>query len=172
MSARKPRSDAKLLTLPEEFQRELFKSMRNGTGHAQAMRSIWEAHRVKTSGPALTAFYQTWSRRSAEERIIRAVTDSEAIISSTAGALPKIDQAMEAALKQAAFEASLSGDNEAIKTLVTLVLKFKAADQDDRKIALQERRLRQAEEAEAVAKDEKLSPEQQQDRLRQIFGIK
>ena len=168
--SRKPRSDSKLLTLPEERQLEAFDAIKR-QGYTKARLWIAEHLGVDVSIGAMASAYKRWIRRESENRILQAVTASDAILESAAGKLPKLDQAMEAALKQAAFEAALSGDNETIKTLVGLVLKFKSADQDDRKIALQERRLKQAEEAEAVVKTAELTPEEREARLKQIFGM-
>ena len=69
--------------------------------------------------------------------MLKMVSASNAIIDASADNLPTIDKAMEAALKQAAFEAALSGDNEAIKTLVDLTLKVQKADLDEKALTLQ-----------------------------------
>lgn len=168
--SRKPRSDCKPLQMSDENQQKVFgwcKSMGFEKARVIAIKELGESFSIGS----LHGAYGHWIKVESENRILQAVTGADAIIGAAADNLPKLDQAMEAALKQAAFEAALSGDNETIKTLVGLVLKFKASDQDDRKIALQERRLKQAEDAEAVAKDEQLTPEQQADKMKQIFGI-
>lgn len=168
---RKTRSDCKpMMRLDDEQQQDLFRQIRTA-GFEKAR--LWARNEFGESFSvgSLHNAYQHWMKSDSENRIFQAVTGADSIIAATADSLPKIDQAMEAALKQAAFEAALSGDNETIKTLVSLVLKFKAADQDDRKIALQERRLKQAEEAEAVTKDEALTPEARDKRMKEIFGL-
>jgi len=169
--SRKVRSDCRPMTeLDDEQQQQVFDWIKQ-LGFEKARLLAEKETGKRFSLGSLHTAYGHWVKAESENRILQAVTGADAILGAAADNLPKIDQAMEAALKQAAFEAALTKDNETIKTLVNLVLKFKSAEQDDRKIALQERRLKQAEEAEAVTKDERLTPEQQQAKLREIFGM-
>jgi hypothetical protein len=168
--SRKPRSDCKPLKMSDENQQKVFtwiKLMGFEKARLLAIKDLGESFSIGSLHNA----YGHWVQAESENRMLQAITGADAIIDAAAGNLPKLDQALEASLKQAAFEAALTNDNAAIKTLVGLVLKFKASDQDDRKIAMQERRLKQAEAAEAITKDEKLTPEQQAERMKQIFGI-
>lgn len=172
MAHKKPRSDAKLLNIAEADQRSIYDRLRMGMSYAAAKPWIAEEFSVSVSSDAtLSAFWEYWCEKDSEERILRAVSASDAILEDTAGVLPRLDAAMESRLKQLSFEAMLSGDVDNIKHLVGMVLKFKSAEQDDRKIALQERRLRQAQEAEAVVKTADLSPEQRDAKLKEIFGL-
>lgn len=133
---RKPRSDSKLLNLPADQQQVAFRYIK-ALGYEPARLKIKSELNLDISVGAMHAAYQHWAREESENRILQAVTGADAILDAAAGNLPKLDQAMEAALKQAAFEAALSGDNETIKTLVELTLKVGKAGQDERALKLQ-----------------------------------
>lgn len=168
---RKVNSNCRPMTLLNEDQQQQLFAQLKAVGFQKGRRWAIEEFGETFSIGSLHNAYGHWIQEESENRILQAVTGADAILEAAGDNLPKIDAAMEAALKQAAFEAALSGDNETIKTLVSLVLKVKASEQDDRKIALQERRLKQAEEAEAVTKDEELTPDQREARYKEIFGL-
>ena len=130
---RKPRSDSKLLVLPEEQQLQIFNWLKE-VGYTETKLIILKKFNISTSAGALNNFWGHWCKKESEQRMLKMVSASNAIIESSADNLPTIDKAMEAALKQAAFEAALSGDNEAIKTLVELTLKVNKASMAEDKL--------------------------------------
>ena len=134
--ARKPRSDSKLKHLDLEIENQLF-DMLTHLGYSKALVLAKKELKISTSTGALHDFWEWKSAKESENRILKAVTSADSIIDAAADSLPKIDQAMEAALKQAAFEAALSGDNDTIKTLVELTLKVGKASMDERALSLQ-----------------------------------
>lgn len=85
----------------------------------------------------------------------------------------QFDQATIDALKQKAFELSISPQARPkdVKALFMLVLKARDQDLTERKVAILERKAAQADEASAAVGDGKLSPAEKEARLKQIFGI-
>jgi hypothetical protein len=89
-----------------------------------------------------------------------------------------VPQAVVKLVTQLAFEEITKGnqlDKEFIVKLTKLAvdsgLKAKKLELDERKVALLEAKAKQAEEAEKALGDSDLTPEQKQQRLRQIFGM-
>lgn len=85
----------------------------------------------------------------------------------------RFDQATIDALKQQAFELSISPNAKPkdVKALFSLVLKARDQDLNERKIAILERKAEQADAAASAVSDGKLSPQEKERRLKQIFGI-
>jgi len=146
---RKPRSDGKLLTLPEEDQQRIFDWLKH-MGYDKARLMIKKELGVKTSVGALNNFWTVWSKRESQNRILKAVTAAKDIEESAADNLPLINKATMAALQQAAFESILSGgDDRRIKDFMNIVLKARALDQDQQALEL---RVREYEDKIAKAK--------------------
>lgn len=148
---RKPRSDSKLLTLPDEVQLAIYELLRSGIGYTKAKLVIEKEYGVKTSEASLSGFWEWWSRKQSSERIIHAVAAANDITTAAADNLPLLNQATMAALQQSAFEALLAGgDQRMIKDFMNIVLKTRALDQADQTISL---RLREFEQKIADAQD-------------------
>jgi len=148
---RKPRSDSKLLTLPEEVQLSIYELLKSGLGYTKTKLVIAKEYNVKTSEAAISGFWEWWSRKASEERIIHAVAAANDITTAAAGNLPLINQATMAALQQSAFEAILAGgDQKMIKDFMNIVLKARALDQTDQSLSL---RLREFEQKIAAVQD-------------------
>jgi hypothetical protein len=149
--SRKPRSDSKLLTLPQEQQVIIFDWLKTGLSYSKAKLKIKKEFSVVTSESALTPFWVHWSGKESEERILRAVTSAEDVVETVAGNLPLLNQAAQAALQQATFEAIMSGaDPKVVKDYSNILLKSRALDQADQTLAL---RLREFEQKIADAQD-------------------
>jgi hypothetical protein len=125
------------MTLLDEDRQQLLFGWIKESGFTKArLRAVKEFGETFSIGSLHNA-YGHWCQEESQNRIFQAVTSADSIIEAAAGNLPKIDKAMEAALKQAAFEAALSGDNETIKTLVELTLKVSKAGMDEKSLQLQ-----------------------------------
>ncbi|QBG47833.1 hypothetical protein EGM51_10675 [Verrucomicrobia bacterium S94] len=134
--SRKPRSDSKLLNLPDEDQAQAYDAVKR-LGYTKARLWIAENLGVKVSTGALHAAYQYWAQQESENRILQAVTGADAILGAAADNLPRIDQAMEAALKQAAFEAVLTKDEDGLTKLTNVLLRIQKAALDEKQLELQ-----------------------------------
>jgi len=75
-------------------------------------------------------------------------------------------------VSQKAFELAVaqSGDVKSLATLVQLLLKARQQELDERKVKLLEQKAAQADATRDVV-ESKLTPEQQQARIREIFGL-
>lgn len=148
MSTRKPRSDSKLLNLPEEEQVKAFDAVKR-LGYTKARLWIAEEIKMKVSTGALHAAYQHWSRKDSEERILRNITAANDTVDALSGHLPLLNKATQAALYQATFEAIQSGaDPKLVKDFSNILLKSRALDQADQSLDL---RLREFEQKIADA---------------------
>ena len=122
---RKPRSDAKLLTLPDEDQTRVYDWL-CVMSYAKTRAKIKKELDLSVSLGALNHFWEVRSRTEQQQRILKAVSASDAILEQSRDALPRLKEANAAALQQAAFEAFLSGDVDRIQTLYGLVLKTRS----------------------------------------------
>ena len=140
---RKPRSDSKLLILPEEQQLQIFNWLKE-IGYTETKLMILEKYDISTSAGALNNFWGHWSERIAEERMLKAVTNAKDVMKSVGDNLPLLNKATQAALQQVTFEAIMSGaDHKLIKNFSTILLKSRALDQADQTLSL---RLREFEQ--------------------------
>lgn len=159
----KTRSDSKLAP-HEDF---IFERLIDDNRSYQTVVDDLQKNGVDTSVSALSNYFRTHAWRWRSER---SATEADAI--KDALLKNNFAEAKAAAIAQREFELSVS--NLSVKDLVALrnlALKKQALENDQRKIELQERRLQQAEAAEAVTKNEKLTPEEQQRKLKEIFNL-
>ena len=139
---RKPRSDSKLLHLPEEHQAKLAEWLLSGVPYHVA-RELIAAAPPDGFGlvVGLSAFSSFWQEVCAPLLLVRrsraAFTANE--IATAASANPgQFDQATIDALKQKSFELSISpgADPRNVKALFSLVLKARAQDLDQQQLSL------------------------------------
>lgn len=170
---RRPRSDSKLMSLPDDRQRELF-DFCDGL-RSEGLRTIRErlveAHGVKVSLGTLSNWLNWYSLRSKMRGVAEMADDLADILKKTPGLNLTNDGVMAAA--QAYFEMQSMKENDAglfVKMAKvrrgTAELKLKA-----KRLALEERKLRQAEEAKGITENKALTPEEKERRLKGVFGI-
>lgn len=170
---RRPRSDAVLMNLPEERQRELFDFV---DGHrAEGLRKIrvmlQEEQGLTVSLATLSNWLNWYTLRAKVQGVAAMADDLARILKETPGLNLDDEKIMRTA--QAFFEAKAMQENDA-GTYVQLAgirkgtaeLKLKA-----RRIAIEEKKLLQAEAAKEVTKDASLTPEEKEMRYREIFGL-
>lgn len=180
MSRRKPRADSKLLTLPAATQRELAERLDRET---QAKVGAWllDVHGIKAGSSTLTDFYQWFhSQRQLEQLASDSSRFREALLELKAAGELNLSEDAVGPVAQAYFE------HRAMKAEdPQLFAMMKARRQKDRELALRERELAdkerrtailerkaaKADEAEQVAADPALSPEQKAARYKEIFGL-
>lgn len=175
----KPRSDAKLKSLPPHQRQQLIRWLtEENLSYADARDRLWQDMGVRTSAGALSGFFasECFTLRYTQAREL-ADTVGEAMASDP----EKFDQATIALVKQKAFERAVARDGD-IKELAILAsiigdtAKVRIKQQElalsERRIALLEAKAAQADAAEHVVRDTDLTPEQRTARMREIFGLK
>lgn len=168
---RKPRSDSKLDSLPESRLLELRDGMLSGWSHEECKSWLAAECSLSCSGSALTNFYKRHCLPILRESRALAAVKAEAIVEE-AGRTDWNAATMEL-VKQVSFE-MLSGqrtDPKVAEKFVKLILKADSAERDDRKLRLLEAKAAQADAANAVANDGKLTPEQKDAELKRIFRM-
>ena len=165
--AKKARGDSKLDALPENARGELVQGILCGWSYEQARQWVLDSCGVSVSLSAFTPFYQRHCAPVLKER--------KQFAALTAGSLAKLAKESEAfdvaaigELKEYAYRLIRdpnSNPEEARKWMETLI-KAQAGQRDSRKLAMLEAKV---SEAKTTANDPKLSPEEQNRRLREIL---
>lgn len=163
---KKLRADSTFSRLTPEQLVHIDDLLMSGTGYAEVQQQLAEFGR-KCSQTSIADYYQThvaprkWAR---QQRVAAQLSklDSEGV-----------DDATLLAVRQATLELALTpgSDPKALRMLYDLVLKAQAQQLETRRIELLEAKARQAEEAEAAAKNESLNSEEKFQRIREIFGL-
>jgi hypothetical protein len=176
--SRKPRSDAKLKSLPPN-QREMLVRwlVDENLSYDQAVERLEKDFNVRTSVGALSAFYATecYSVRSSEAKEFAERVEQELLQGE-----PNFDLATLALVKKKLFERAYArdGDVDELAVLAKIIgdtakLRLKEKDQEiaTRRLAILEKKAAQADEAKSVAASEDLSAEEKERRLKAVFGI-
>jgi len=135
---RKPRSDSKLMNLPEEQKAMLCDWLLSGVPYHQVRVLVKKEFSVSTSLAALSGFYETFCSAELIARRRRAVSTADEIAKEVESKPGRFDAATIDALKQKAFELSVNpGANpKDVKSLFMLVLKSRDQDLSERNIEL------------------------------------
>jgi len=106
---KKPRGDAKLKTLPDALQEELFQLLRRTTGE-KAAAWLLEKHSVKTSAGALSEFFSWYPRSST----LRRAAESSDQLAAQLRKMPelKLAAADAARIAQVNFEIQAAQDRD------------------------------------------------------------
>ena len=177
---KKPRSDNKLLNLPEEQQAQLADWLLSGIPYHEAKKLVEKEFNVCVS---LSAFSGFWSAVCADEllrRRRRAVNCANDVAMEAEKNPARFDAATVEALRQKAFELAISpGANpKDVKAIFALVLKARDQDLDQEQLKLDREKFEllkakaeQADAAKEVTSNAALTPEQKQAEYRRIFGM-
>lgn len=173
--SRKPRSDAKLLSLPIEQQEQIAGWLTLDNRSYDEVRSMVATEfGVKISAGALHHFYVNFA---SPWKYTRAKGEADAFASLMEG---HFDEATTKRIKQLAFEAiaSPTPDLKSAKTLLKMVgdsAKVSIAREkltlDSRKVALLEAKAAQADSAKGIADNPELTDAEKGARLRSLFGM-
>ena len=176
--ARKPRADAKLKSLPPEQKAELTDWLASeNVSYAEARERLAKRFGVSTSVGALQDFYSSecFGLRNRHARDVADELKTQLLDS------PELfDEATIGAVSQRAFELAVARDADVdeLATLVKMIgdsakLRLKAQELklSERRVAILEKKAAQAEAAETVTRDQKLTPDQREERYKEIFGI-
>ncbi|HEY0966942.1 MAG TPA: hypothetical protein VGD88_06105 [Opitutaceae bacterium] len=177
--SKKPRSDSKLDSLlPEQREQLIAWLVDENLPYDQAVVRLRKEFGVETSIAALSRFYST---RCFTLRSSQAKEFAEHVVAEALKGEDKLDEATLALIKQKAFEHAYArnGNVNELATLAKIIgdtrkLQLKERDQDlaERRIQILEKKAAQADAAEGVTRDEQLTPEQRQAKLKEIFGLK
>ena len=169
--SKKPRSDSKLDGMPESRVLELRDRLLAGDGYRELLDWLSLECGVSSSLGSLSVFYRRHCVPLLRESRQLAAVKAEAIVED-AGRTDWNMATMEL-VKQVSFE-MMSGqaiDTKTAEKFIKLILKADAQDLDRDKFEEAVKKAAQADEAAAVTGDGKLSPEEKQARLKQIFGM-
>lgn len=133
-SARKPRSDAKLLNLPDDRREQLAAWLLGGMGYETARVAVRRDWGISTSVGSLREFYLQECQPRLLSRRTRAAQAASELVRETVGAAEQIDAALVAQVKQNAFELLINpaADPKSIKAVVSQALALKAIESRDR----------------------------------------
>jgi hypothetical protein len=169
---RKPRSDSKLLNLPEEQRDQILDWIRGRpTVHGRARdgaKRIWRA----MCGLGVYGFYQQEAPKAFIKRRLQSLGIAQQIAEDAKKRPAQFSAATTEQIAQIAFELSINpkATPADIKTFYDLLLKSRDQDLEARRVSLMEQKAAQAEKAQGVMSDSKLTESEKQTRLRQIFG--
>ena len=135
---RKPRSDSKLLNLPEEQQAQLADWLLSGVPYYRVRELVKKEFAVTTSLAALSGFYDAYCKAELISRRRRAVSTADEVAAEAERQPGRFDQATIEELKRQAFELAISpgADPKAVKAVFTLVLKARDQEIEERQLEL------------------------------------
>ncbi len=152
---KKPRSDAKLLNLPEESQAQLVEWLLSGVPYHKARDLVEKEFHVRTSLAALSAFWDAACASALIARRQQAVSTADEIAEEAKSRPGQFDAATLDAIKQKAFELSLNPQAapKDVKSLFMLLLKARDQELKNKDIEIKLRRLEMIERNAAQAKE-------------------
>lgn len=181
---KKPRSDSKLDAMPGNRVMELRDKLLGGDSYLECITWLDMECGVTTSVASLSVFYKRHCWPVVRERRQVSVIKAEALGDAMSQDPVNWDSAIVDRTKQKLFEflagdgASLEDAAEALKAITaarkqdfTEVIQTKRQETEERKLALLEQKAKQADDSKDVLGNEKLTPEQKQERLKGIYGM-
>jgi hypothetical protein len=169
---RKPRSDSKLLNLPEEQRDEILQMMLSGQPYHVVQKLIaGDPFKLSVSLSSLSSFYGHEAPKRLIQNRLNALRIASEIKTEAEKNPGRFDAATIEALTQRAFEIAINPTAAAddVSKLFSLVLKSRDQDLAARRLKVLEDKAKQADKAKDVS-DSPLSAEEKQTRLKQIFG--
>lgn len=166
----KPRGDAKLKTLPDALQEQLWQYARRNTIE-KTLAWLAEKHGVVSSARALSEFF-SWYPRTA---LVRQSENFATSFEKTLRKLPELKITGEQAsqLAEVAFEIQAAQDRD--PALFLALQKGKANREklrlEERRVALLEKKAAQADAAREIVNNSQLSEEEQAQQVRALFGM-
>jgi hypothetical protein len=150
---RKPRSDSKLMTLPEEQQAKLSELLLAGTPLYRVKEWCLKELSIETSLAALSNYWHTCVSAHMLARRTRAAGLADDL-ATAAQKSSRFDEAALEAIRQKAFELAVAPNAEPgdVKSLFMLVLKSRDQDLQAKGVDIQLRRLEMLEHNAAAAK--------------------
>lgn len=166
---RKTRSDSPLRNLPPAKQEELY-LYANTHSLAEGMIFAKRRYSVPCSMGSLSGFLSWYALRQQLKRNDETVCE---LLRERRKEKPDMTEE-EIFLEGQAFFTALAieqRDSESWKRIQDAFDRRKLSEQNDRKLALMEKKQEQADAAQKVSEDSTLTAEEKQARIRQIFGL-
>jgi hypothetical protein len=132
---KKPRSDSRLLNLPEDQFQALVDWLLAGSPYRVIKERLLKEFQVVTSNAALSDFWNTCAAPALLARRKRAVTLADEVAQDAAACPGRFDDATIDALKQKAFELAVNpqADPRDVKGLFMLILKSRDQELEQEK---------------------------------------
>ena len=179
---KKPRSDSKLLNLPEEQQAQLAEWLLSGLPYHKAKELIFKEWGIVTSFAALSSFWTDVCTPALLARRQQAVTTADSVAADAKKMPGNFDAATIDAIRQKAFELSVSPQAAPgeVKALFMLLLKSRDQELKESQLRLDRERfefdaakaaLAQLPALRAIAGDRSLNDDSKLKAVRQaLFG--
>ncbi len=167
---RKIRPDAVLHALPEEKQKEVCDLMALHSGPAVSKMLLgWEPP-VKISS---TGLYNFAAERRSGRRYAQALASRETLLAHMLMQQPRGSNERAASVADAIFlaETAANGDLEGYVKIRAIMERARQSQMDERRLAILETKAAKADKAEEAMKDQSLSMEERQARMKEVFGI-
>lgn len=166
---RKPNVQSPLDRLDDGQQHKLYEMLK-GMSYEEALPKVRAEFGVRTSVAALSRFVK---RRGAVETLRENLYASEAFAEEAD--VKALDRRKRSAVVSAMWEALNAKDTKSIVSLGRLLVSMDAGRRDDDALRLAREKFEAAERRAAQAKetiaDRKLTPEEREAKLREIYGI-
>jgi len=174
----KDRGDSKLATLPMH-QRDMLRGwlVEENLTYDAARERVRMDFGVETSNRALSVFF---ARECFADRFREAGEFADRVAAELAACPDKFDEATISLLKQKAFERAVArdGDLKELQILAGILgdtaklrIKQQEVELAGRRVVLLEKKAEQADAAESITRDESLTPEQREKKMRSLFSI-
>lgn len=169
---RKPRSDSKLLNLPDEQKDEILGLMESGKSYKDLRELIAKEFGVRPSPSSLSHFYSQEKSKQLIQQRIQSLSVANAIRTDAEKNPAAFTPATIERLSQIAFELSIQpgADPKQVREFFKMVLEAGDQQLQRERLEFQKDQASKAKEAAGVASDNSLSAEEKERRMKQIFG--
>ena len=166
---RKPNVQSPLDRLEDAKQHKLYELLK-GASYEEALPKVRAEFGVRTTVSSLSRFMK---RRAVVEHLRESVYASEAFAESED--VQALDKRKRSAVVSAMWEALTAKDTKSIVALGRLLVSMDAGRRDDDALRLAREKFeaseRRAAQAKATISDRKLTPEERESKLKEIFGL-
>ena len=166
---RKPNVQSPLDRLEDAKQHKLYELLK-GASYEEVLPKVRAEFGVRTTVSSLSRFMK---RRAVVEHLRESVYASEAFAESED--VKALDKRKRSAVVSAMWEALTAKDTKSIVALGRLLVSMDAGRRDDDALRLAREKFeaaeRRAAQAKATISDRKLTPEERESKLKEIFGL-
>lgn len=169
------RQRSRVEKLPERVREELLRRATEGQSWAEIRQWLRTSHRCRINSDSVLSMW--YSRRVLAQEVADSVRvhseQVEAMVEALKQELPNLPQEKLDRFGQNAFQvmALKSSDPKVWAQIYRLRLKERELVVEEGKLELLKRRADQAERAEGVMRDEALTPEERERRIKEVFGL-
>lgn len=166
---KKPRSDSPLRSLPEDAQTQVIAWLQEKS-QGEVRKLVKAAHGFEPSDAALSGFWSWWHVR---RQLHRNQATVGTLLEDLKREQPELSDEDLFSVGQRFFTALAIEQQDSLswKRAQDATSRRELVSVMRRKLALLERKAQQADATEQITKDADLTPEEKQQRIRQIFGM-